>query len=208
MAKLDATLHPTDKVALRELVRQLVDSGALQGLYQSELEDLEEEVGEEQGEDVAGAENEDDDDSAVDESDGEGETRRGVQQERRRRKVEQLEAAKQAAESSILVSYLTRRYEGRLLLPNSDALLFYLLMKSSVTNMTTHLLSLLSNPKTSKANKPILVLLENMDEFALRPKQALLYVLLDAVQSSSYRPGLLVLATATRLVSGDYKSSA
>ncbi|KDN43654.1 hypothetical protein K437DRAFT_257386 [Tilletiaria anomala UBC 951] len=179
LVKLTSILHNTDKVALRELVRQLVACGALEELYASQIDfddDDEPEAGlDEEGEELQEDGVEDIDCDVGSDGDGAELAQERLSARRKKAKDEQIEAARAAAESSML---------------------------SSISTMTSHLLSLLttqSEQKRSQKQKPIIVVLENMDDFALRPKQALLYVLLDAVQSSSYRPGLFVLATATRL---------
>lgn len=176
LLRLHSTLHPNDKVAVRELVRQLVSVGALAELYAQDLADFDDEVGP-----VEPANEQEEDLSSTDDDLLESDDEEAVHKAKlRKRRQEAREAvAKEAAENSIL---------------------------ASVSTATAHLLSLLARPaiepgessSNSTSKKPIVIVLDNMDEFALRPKQALLYVLLDAVQASSYAPGLLVLATSTR----------
>lgn len=180
MVRLHSTLHPNDKIAVRELVRQLVSLGALAELYVQDLADFDDEV-----EPVSGQAEEEEEDALSSEDDlplSSDDEEPPVQVKLRRKRREAREAAaKKAAEDSILVS---------------------------VSTATAHLLSLLARPpdeerpkdrtSSNQARSPIVIILDNLDEFAMRPKQALLYVLLDAVQASSYPPGLFVVATSTR----------
>lgn len=74
--------------------------------------------------------------------------------------------------------------------------------QASLATTTAHIISLLSNPsELSNARKPLVISLDAFDLFTQRPRQALLYCLLDAVQAGSYPAGLAVIGLTSRLVS-------
>jgi origin recognition complex subunit 4 len=64
-------------------------------------------------------------------------------------------------------------------------------------------LTLLSTGSNSKKSLPLIVTLDSFDLYTSRPRQALLYVLLDAVQAGSYTPGLCVVGMTSRLDTTD-----
>ena len=66
-----------------------------------------------------------------------------------------------------------------------------------------HILSLLSSDEAS-VGRSLVVVLDQFDQFAKRPRQALLYCLLDAVQAGSYAPGLLIVGMTSRVDAPDY----
>ncbi|CAO1620292.1 unnamed protein product [Sympodiomycopsis kandeliae] len=75
---------------------------------------------------------------------------------------------------------------------------------SSLSNTTSSILSLLASTgsKNSKA-KPLLITLDHFDLLTSRPRQALLYCLLDAVQSGTYQPGLAIIGMTRRIDTTD-----
>lgn len=74
---------------------------------------------------------------------------------------------------------------------------------SSVTNTTSTILTLLSTGADSTKALPLIITLSSFDLYTSRPRQALLYVLLDAVQAGSYTPGLCVIGMTSRLDTTD-----
>jgi len=62
---------------------------------------------------------------------------------------------------------------------------------------------LLSTGSNSKKSLPLIITLSSFDLYTSRPRQALLYVLLDAVQAGSYTPGLCVVGMTSRLDTND-----
>ncbi|UZJ53310.1 hypothetical protein CBS101457_002630 [Exobasidium rhododendri] len=70
---------------------------------------------------------------------------------------------------------------------------------SSLSNTTSTILTLLSTGSNSKKSLPLIITLSSFDLYTSRPRQALLYVLLDAVQAGSYTPGLCVVGMTSRL---------
>nr|CDI51661.1 related to Origin recognition complex subunit 4 [Melanopsichium pennsylvanicum 4] len=77
---------------------------------------------------------------------------------------------------------------------------------SSLNNIIGHIINLLSSntTKDSKTSrKPLLITLDNFDLFTARPRQAMLYCLLDAVQAASYGAGLAVVGMTGRVDSVD-----
>lgn len=73
---------------------------------------------------------------------------------------------------------------------------------STLAATLAHILQLLSTHTLGK--RPLVLVLDQFEQFAQRPRQALLYCLLDAVQSSSYAPGLVVIGTSTRVDAPDF----
>lgn len=55
-----------------------------------------------------------------------------------------------------------------------------------------------SSSATSSSARPLIITLDSFDLLTTRPRQALLYCLLDAVQSGSYRPGLAIVGMTRR----------
>ncbi|WFC95802.1 origin recognition complex subunit 4 [Malassezia brasiliensis] len=76
---------------------------------------------------------------------------------------------------------------------------------STMATTLSHILTLLSHTPhdTARAQRPLLIVLDAFEQFAQRPRQALLYCLLDAVQAGSYGPGLAVVGMTTRVDAGD-----
>ncbi|PWN34772.1 uncharacterized protein FA14DRAFT_160230 [Meira miltonrushii] len=75
---------------------------------------------------------------------------------------------------------------------------------SSLANTTSTILTLLSSEQAkSKSSLPLVIVLSSFDLYTTRPRQALLYVLLDAVQAGSYTPGLCVIGATSRLDTTD-----
>lgn len=82
---------------------------------------------------------------------------------------------------------------------------------SSLNNIIAHIIALLSNTastsatitdanRSSKATrKPLIITLDDFDLFTARPRQAMLYCLLDAVQAASYGAGLAVVGLTGRV---------
>ncbi|GAC99488.1 hypothetical protein PHSY_007090 [Pseudozyma hubeiensis SY62] len=80
---------------------------------------------------------------------------------------------------------------------------------SSLNNIIAHIIALLSNTSsTSSSNdnsnpkagrKPLIITLDDFDLFTARPRQAMLYCLLDAVQAASYGAGLAVVGLTSRV---------
>lgn len=61
-------------------------------------------------------------------------------------------------------------------------------------------MTLLSSGNTGR---PLIIVLSALELLTARPRQALLYVLLDAVQAGSYMPGLCVLGLTSRVDTTD-----
>lgn len=76
---------------------------------------------------------------------------------------------------------------------------------STMATTLSHILTLLSHTPhdAQRAQRPLLIVLDAFEQFAQRPRQALLYCLLDAVQAGSYGPGLAVVGMTTRVDAGD-----
>lgn len=74
---------------------------------------------------------------------------------------------------------------------------------STMASTLAHILSLLSSDEAS-VGRSLVVVLDQFDQFAKRPRQALLYCLLDAVQAGSYAPGLLIVGMTSRVDAPDY----
>lgn len=55
-----------------------------------------------------------------------------------------------------------------------------------------------SSTSSTSSAKPLVITLDSFDLLTARPRQALLYCLLDAVQSGSYRPGLAIVGMTRR----------
>ncbi|KAI3479240.1 hypothetical protein L1887_58671 [Cichorium endivia] len=70
---------------------------------------------------------------------------------------------------------------------------------SSLNNIIAHIIALLSNTASKGARKPLVITLDDFDLFTARPRQALLYCLLDAVQAASYGAGLAVVGMTSRV---------
>ena len=80
---------------------------------------------------------------------------------------------------------------------------------SSLNNIIAHIIALLSNtastsdPASSNSagggRKPLIITLDDFDLFTARPRQAMLYCLLDAVQAASYGAGLAVVGLTSRV---------
>ncbi|WFD20960.1 origin recognition complex subunit 4 [Malassezia caprae] len=81
--------------------------------------------------------------------------------------------------------------------PTSNAIL------STMAATLSHILSLLTSSALSSSH-PLVILLDQFDLFTQRPRQALLYCLLDAVQMNSYEPGMLVLGMTSRVDAADF----
>ena len=75
--------------------------------------------------------------------------------------------------------------------------------QSSLANTTSTILTLLSTGANAKKSLPLIITLSSFDLYTSRPRQALLYVLLDAVQAGSYTPGLCVVGMTSRLDTTD-----
>lgn len=74
---------------------------------------------------------------------------------------------------------------------------------SSLNNIIAHIIALLSNTAAQSATnggrKPLIITLDDFDLFTARPRQAMLYCLLDAVQAASYGAGLAVIGLTSRV---------
>ncbi|KAJ9476449.1 Origin recognition complex subunit 4 [Pseudozyma hubeiensis] len=76
---------------------------------------------------------------------------------------------------------------------------------SSLNNIIAHIIALLSNTSsnadsnTKAGRKPLIITLDDFDLFTARPRQAMLYCLLDAVQAASYGAGLAVVGLTSRV---------
>ena len=70
---------------------------------------------------------------------------------------------------------------------------------SSLNNIIAHIIALLSNTASTGTRKPLVITLDDFDLFTARPRQALLYCLLDAVQAASYGAGLAVVGLTSRV---------
>ncbi len=75
---------------------------------------------------------------------------------------------------------------------------------SSLNNIIAHIIALLSNTASTSASsqggrKPLIITLDDFDLFTARPRQAMLYCLLDAVQAASYGAGLAVIGLTSRV---------
>lgn len=79
---------------------------------------------------------------------------------------------------------------------------------SSLNNIIANIIALLSNTTSTSASnssnstggrKPLIVTLDDFDLFTARPRQAMLYCLLDAVQAASYGAGLAVVGLTSRV---------
>ena len=76
---------------------------------------------------------------------------------------------------------------------------------SSLNNTIAHIIALLSNTVSTSATdttggrKPLVITLDEFDLFTARPRQAMLYCLLDAVQAASYGAGLAVVGLTSRV---------
>jgi len=81
--------------------------------------------------------------------------------------------------------------------PSSNAIL------TTMAATLSHILSLLASSAPSSSH-PLIILLDQFDLFTQRPRQALLYCLLDAVQMNSYVPGMLVLGMTSRIDAADF----
>lgn len=68
---------------------------------------------------------------------------------------------------------------------------------SSLNNIIAHIISLLSSGTAGR--KPLIITLDDFDLFTARPRQAMLYCLLDAVQAASYGSGLAVVGLTGRV---------
>ncbi|KAK0554414.1 origin recognition complex subunit 4 [Tilletia horrida] len=202
---LDGVTYPTDRICLRALARQLIEQGAFQesdlgdaindDLATEDPDDPDEDVDREQDdaieEDVEDDEDDDDDDEDDSESDsGESDNVLGPQvgHSRPRRKPKSDPREEEAA--------------------NEERVKVQQALFASITSATNTIISLLSTPavrgKKSTGSgpvlsKPLVISLSNFQAFVHRPSQALLYCLLDAVQASSYAPGLLVAGFSSRL---------
>ncbi len=70
---------------------------------------------------------------------------------------------------------------------------------SSLNNVIAHIIALLSTSSGAGARKPLIITLDEFDLFTARPRQAMLYCLLDAVQAASYGAGLAVVGLTSRV---------
>ncbi|CBQ68152.1 related to Origin recognition complex subunit 4 [Sporisorium reilianum SRZ2] len=80
---------------------------------------------------------------------------------------------------------------------------------SSLNNIIANIIALLSNTASTSASnstaatgggrKPLIITLDDFDLFTARPRQAMLYCLLDAVQAASYGAGLAVVGVTSRV---------
>lgn len=73
---------------------------------------------------------------------------------------------------------------------------------STMASMLAHILALLGGQSAS--GPPLVVVLDQFEQFAQRPRQTLLYCLLDAVQAGSYAPGMMVLGLSSRVDAPDF----
>lgn len=79
-------------------------------------------------------------------------------------------------------------------------------LQSSMSNTTSSILSLLASSASSSTDtsgRPLIITLDSFDLLTARPRQALLYCLLDAVQSGTYRPGLAIVGMTRRVDTTD-----
>lgn len=78
---------------------------------------------------------------------------------------------------------------------------------STLSATLSHILSLLTRTSSTgetSHKRPLVIVLDQFEQFAQRPRQALLYCLLDAVQAASYAPGLLIIGLSTRVDAPDF----
>ncbi|KAK0530840.1 origin recognition complex subunit 4 [Tilletia horrida] len=217
--RLDGVLQPTDRLCLRALARQLVEQGAfLESAVSSVIEDsapaagggnADEEEDEEEALDDKQVErqrldpidltlHEDEDDDEEEEEEDEtdsgsesGDSDNVLGPGGQEAKARQRKKRKEKKDKSPAVSEQERQQINRTLL-------------SSITNATNLIISLLSTPVGDEhsgpiLSKPLVITLSHFEQVVNRDPQALLYCLFDAVQSSSYAPGLLVVGITTRI---------
>ena len=70
---------------------------------------------------------------------------------------------------------------------------------ASMSTTLAHILTLLTRTSSTSSHRPLVIVIDQFEQFAHRPRQALLYCLLDAVQASSYAPGMIVIGVTTRV---------
>jgi len=158
--RLSALVHPTDRLCLSAMARQLMDQDALS--QNNQVDDM---LGPEQEEE------EDDEDRPL---------------------IEWAHASASEDEDDAPMEEVTPAPTTT----DANAIL------STLAAALSHILSLLSTHTLGK--RPLVLILDQFDQFAQRPRQALLYCLLDAVQSGSYAPGLVVIGTSTRVDATDF----
>ncbi|PWN50679.1 hypothetical protein IE53DRAFT_387005 [Violaceomyces palustris] len=152
---ISGSVQTTDRLAMREMARQLIAQGAFREEdVNADLED------EEQGE-------EEEDDSIED-----------LATEGNENGAEGFDEEQEAMAGAIL---------------------------SSLSNTIANIISLLSTTPSSSdsSKKPLIITLDAFDLFTSRPRQALLYCLLDAVQAGSYGAGLAIVGMTSRVDTTD-----
>lgn len=168
--QLSALMCTTDRSAMRELARQLISTGAL-GL-EGGAEDMESRLRlNEEDEDGENSE-EDDEDEDVD---GDGE--------------DEGDHPRDHGPSPPLDDDSADEDDAKAALGTA--------VLSSLSSTTSSILSLLASTNAKAA--PLIITLDHFDLLTTRPRQALLYCLLDAVQSGTYKPGLAVVGMTRRV---------
>ncbi|KAE8233698.1 hypothetical protein CF326_g1262 [Tilletia indica] len=191
---LDGSLQPTDRLCLRSLALQLVEQGAFEGSAVLEVLGQDDEEGDD-GDDVPDLvamddDEQDDEPDEMDDSDsasGESDNVLGPKVSTSGARPKNQKSQKESA------------------IAEADRLQMQRAVFASITSATNLIISLLSTPVSNAGyngpvlSKPLVVSLSNFQDIVIRQPQALLYCLLDAVQASSYAPGLLVVGFSTQL---------
>ncbi|CAO1631191.1 unnamed protein product [Parajaminaea phylloscopi] len=161
---LSAKTCPTDRLAMRELARQLIQLGALTlsegdsttlGLDEDDEAEDEGEQDEDDGPDIAAEQGEErDDDTPA------GQRRPGADDD--------ADHERAALGATVLSSM------------------------ANTTSSILSMLAATPSAATGSKAKPLIITLDFFELLTSRPRQALLYCLFDAVQSGTYRPGLAV----------------
>ncbi|KAE8182602.1 hypothetical protein CF335_g8582, partial [Tilletia laevis] len=191
--RIDGSLQPDDRLCLRALAKQLVEQGAFErsavlGVMEQDQDDEEDNDHEEEEEEEEGdpllvdeqadssEEESDDSGSASGESDN----------------VLGPKVSNSGAKSKNAKKHKDTAVDEQERLQVQQALF------ASITSATNLIISLLSTPMSADGHdepvlsKPLIVSLSNFQNIVTREPQAFLYCLLDAVQASSYAPGLLI----------------
>jgi origin recognition complex subunit 4 len=184
LVQLDGAIQSTDRLSMRELARQLVKKGAIKMPKEGEEGALDFRL---DGDDEARVEEEDPPLDTVADVRGEED---GDEDEERK-----------AVTNAVLVSRGEAQQKEVLHLTALSLSPFD--QQSSLSNTTSTILTLLSTGSNSKKSLPLIITLASFDLYTSRPRQALLYVLLDAVQAGSYTPGLCVVGMTSRLDTND-----
>ncbi|KAN0060195.1 origin recognition complex subunit 4 [Thecaphora frezii] len=190
---LDGSVQTTDRSAMKEIAQQLIAQGAFRD------EDLRNQIGDELDEtetdastaalDRGSHDQQDPEDDDQDEQDEEHEGHDHVFGGDKDDDATAFHADADADEQNAIAAAIL----------------------SSLSNVISHIISLLSttsaaDPASSAAGprrKPLVITLDDFDLFTARPRQALLYCLLDAVQAGSYGAGLAVVGLTSRVDTTD-----